>query len=106
MLAICCFAQRNEAKQIVVVLITTHGIQLSSSRVKPGPVTFLVVNRTTAAAAEVEIVPAAGESAAVSRVQTEPNGRKVAKEVPLASGVYTVRIKNVPSNKADISVAP
>lgn len=100
------FGQGQSRPESVLVTITTHGMYLSIPRVRPGPVTFVIVNRTTAVNPEIEIGPPGIGVASLSRVQGLRTGRKVVHSVALGAGTYTIRLKDVPSNKADLTVAP
>lgn len=92
--------------QSVLVTITTQGIYLSSPSVKPGTVTFVVVNRTTATNPEFEILPSTPGAAVSSRLQGLRTSRRVVHSVTLGVGTYTIRLKDIPSNKAEFKVAP
>jgi len=106
MLPICSYGQGQARPQSVLVTVTTRGIQLSSSTVRPGQVTFIIVNRTPAATLDVDITPTAVGAALVSRVLGLRSGKRLPERVSLGAGTYAISVRTIPSNRSILTVAP
>ena len=100
-----------DASRTVLVVLTTHGMSLSHSVVKPGKVRFLLANHTplNAPALEITSAPTGGGSGIAAAVQQPANSESHNRrpyDATLSPGNYTISIRGVPGIAGQIRVQP
>ena len=105
-------AQGANAKIAYVrVVISTRGISVSNSIVKPGSTRFIVENRTPLRNPEVQITPVAGpgiQAAAGTPALSKftASSRRVFQDVTLSPGSYVVWLTAIPEQQISLEVQP
>ena len=95
----------------VLVVLTTRGLSLSHSQVKPGRVRFLLKNQTplNTPALLISSLPNGGGPGASVSVEKPANGKKngrTAFDAILNPGTYALSIRGVPGILGRIGVQP
>jgi hypothetical protein len=96
---------------IVRVLITVQGLELSPSTLQPGLAQLWIENRTAIpdpqlVISTVQIVGQREETKAKAKVQALSKGRRAWNEVSLSAGTYSVSLEGAPSVQTRLIVAP
>jgi len=99
--------QQKEEVNSVLVRITTDGLKLSHSRIRPGRVTFLVENMTPLSTASLDVVPVGnnGVRGLAAKLSENVMSRKSKPQMVLTPGTYRLSLVNVPNTEVEITVA-
>ncbi|MBI4905284.1 MAG: hypothetical protein HY820_16745 [Acidobacteria bacterium] len=99
----CQGPQRDE---LVLVRVTPQGVYLSQTVLRPGKVTFIVLNATPLPQCSLDIVPVAANGARgpATKVAEGKTNRKWTAETVLTPGSYRITVNGISQLEAGLTV--